>query len=423
MRFRSVALEVLGHVATLLRSKHPSALDEADFAALTSSLSTRKNALAVFRQVALGRSRRVQIMNSSGLQDEQVQRVLRWGLANGLVAFSPAGDESHYHLTRLGELALQAIDEPAWLPVATHLVRAATRFRVAGAHMSGLAADALERIGRATGLALEAVKLSLDVIGRAVDPALASGLASALSVVAGTRKGVLLFARAPEDREVSAGELGDGVVSGEPTVLLMRMFERTGLFSLQVEEPPVQAYVTNTEGCSKLSLPLDRPIVSFSLKSAITRAISLAYGDVVRLEQGTLLIRSKGPQRGPVQHYTTSGGIVARIYDDVHGTTHLIIGGIDRAGRGAACRFFYEHFDELISSRSEESFAVLVPQHASSKSDVRVIPLHTSSPEALTAFLEWREPSDAGLQHGEHAPIHFVPDRRLVERAPELSGV
>jgi len=420
-RLRSAVLRLLGRVADAYLLNHPGGPGEHEFAGLVASVAARANALPVLRALALGGARRTQLLGRVGAHDMALQRVLDWGRANGLVAFRAEGEESHYFLTRRGELVVRAVDEPAWLHVAANLAREAVSLRLAGRTAAELAGAALERIAGVTGLTSEAVRRSLDALWRALDPANASRLASALSIVAGEQRGVLLFPPLPDEDRTSGSEASGAYFRSDPQVVLMLALQRAGVLDMECSELSLGHFNVRRRDGDELELPLDRPVISLSLHSAVTQALVTAFGSPVQVHELAVYVLGRATPSGALeQHPAGDAGVIVRLFDAERGVTHVIVGGRGYRARLAASRCFAERFEELLAERPEASFAMLVHPGAQAEPS-HVLELDAHPPARPVQTVRWGPPPVVPMPVPvpalvSAAPPVELPDRRVAPR-------
>jgi hypothetical protein len=376
--FRQGVLSALAAVGRALLEDEPSRSNPASTASdavarLAAELSSKANRLEIFRALAQSVHRPGELVDATGLKDMQVHRVLDWAMSNGLLLRWAGEGSTHYRLSSRGEAVLEAVDEPAWLPRATALVRAAVRQRLLAAPQGPEAYDRHARPATPrTGLSLHQTVRSLAQISRALEPADTSFLAAALSVHAdGERK---ISISPPEPLAEASPRPGEGGMfagrsSGQPwdsgfegsrlqalsESLVVRSTDRAGIASATLGELLSQNY--RVEGGH---LPLGSPIISIGggNTNLVTSGLLLEYDVPVGFPADSPVLSWRGQSLGqdPGHEY----GVLVRILDERTRVSHFVLAGLRPAGTYAACRYFHDNVERLLERFPDTSFGALL---------------------------------------------------------------
>lgn len=347
---------------------------EGDIARLVHAVSTKKHALRILGQLKAGPRRPADLeappanaADDPRLEPTQVHRVLGWAQVAGLAHkwVEPAG--TYYGLTARGEIALQAIEEPAWLQAAASIANTLMHARI-----RGMAPDnpwVTERILSRTGLKAEAVERARTTLKRAIDPTASSRLAEAFGALRGRSPGVVLLlpiepvnprlpylsATHQRVRYSSLSGFDDSWRSSSTSIAwLHRALERSGISAHEVETHSEQEYAVTGQ------VPLDRPLIAIynTLHGGIAGEMAEAFGLPALPSLGGRDLRLTGSAEasGEAERDRHAYGFVVRLRSRATGVSHFILGGPGASGVQIACEFFYRHIETLLDRHPYDPF-------------------------------------------------------------------
>ena len=414
----------------------PSTPSEAD-GGLGNLLRSRKHAPDVFRQIALGSERPTQIEHALKLRSEQVHRVLRWGVIAGLLSRTGAEKDVAYRLTRLGEVALEAFDEPAWLRLASVVTRVAIRGRSLRSTTEEMASEVVEL----TALPSQQAKVSVGSMLHTLTSPLVTPLGEALSESTGTRGKLVLcpviYPKELEDetehllkrREPRPNESlwvrNEGFyaprLDAQAESLVRFALYRTG-FADRIEELPPQHFSDPQEKPWVLSL--DKPIISLSspMVSPVTLALLFEYGIPLYFDENvsSQIYWDRGLEGTPyLLTQELDCGMLVRIWDDMRGLTHFVLAGLKPSGTYAACNYFSTNIDRLLEEFPRKSFAVVL-RAKRGYYDVKLVdPEIVQGPEEIRVTVPRKEFERLDIRYLDALPTvakAYLEDRTDVEK-------
>lgn len=380
-------------VEHLLQLHLPAAAGERDQAVLLSMVRTRANAEEVLGVLAEAPRRFREIVTSTGLDDQKVNRVLTWGLRVDLVARSGTVAAPIYRLTPLGESAMRGLHEPKWALGAASLSQLVLRRRLTSARR--LTEDLVSEAARRAALTATQTRRVLEAFIPALHPASWSPLARALG--ARSAHGVRLrLARWAGSRRGALAE-----------ALLERTLERAG-----VGPEHVQEVVIPSPG-EAVYLPLEDSILSVSHENPVSQALIDVYGGMVQIGSSHATVPFDDGDYG--MPWTTHG-LLLRFYHTRTGASHFVLAGTSDDGVFAACRYFYEAVDDLLEEHPYDPFACLLVVDGDVEGNVQMKPVRSGRLAAVEPAADWLHVyvvPGADRRSG-------LPDRRLeVEPEPE----
>jgi len=409
-------------VRHLQRTPVPSTPPETE-GGLGGLLRSRRHAAAVFREISLGKERPTEVQDALDLGPEQVHRVLRWGVSGGLLSRTPAEKEVIYRLTRLGEISLEAFDEPAWLRLASVLIRAAIRGRSLRSTADEMAAEVAEL----TALPQHQAQVSVGSVLHDLRSPLVTPLGEALSEGTGTRGTVLLCPviyprelpeetehllkqRSPrEDEELWID--GEGLyaprLDAQAEHLVRLSLHRAGFGERTKELSPQRFSDPKTE---PWLLPLTEPIISLSspMVSPVTLALLFEYGVPIYFDDdvSSLIYWDRGLE-GTAHRLTQENdfAMLIRIWDDERGLSHFVLAGLKPSGTYAACNYFYENVDQLLKQFSRKSFALILRARRGYAAAKRVEPEVVEGPHEIRVTVPREEFERLDIRYLDALPV------------------
>lgn len=325
----------------------PAVAADADAAALATLVRKKAHAERVFQALSAGPLAQTGLEAAVGLAAMQVRRVLSWGMDAHLIHRLGQGRAVAYGLTRLGELALRGIAEPAWLQRAALAARITTGGRLRRKPPQAVG----QQLQVLAGWSEHEAEMVAKTFAYACDPAPSSALAAALGASFATTRPVVVLG---------------GEVSAAIGMCVGATVERAGL------TPEV------VQGDSLKRAFSPRLAAICVGKTPLGDWLLRQFDEPVQVREGEVRIRLRpGREHDRHRQRDRGYGVISRMYAPSNGASHFVIQGLDTAALLAAVRTFDREVEGWLDAAPSTSFVVLVGEGASR---YQKFTLHTIDP-------------------------------------------